>query len=92
MLVKELDLSKAQGVDVDFLMRGGAINLDVLNANAKAILEREYREDVLRLPKMFQKVGSPAIQMPSSNKYRYAFRYAVETEERIIESSASCFE
>jgi hypothetical protein len=91
-LLKNLDVGKAQGVDLDFIMNGGAINLDILNAEAKTMLEREYREDVLRLPKMFRDIGNPGIQMPSSNRYRYAFRYGVDTEERIIESSSSCFE
>ncbi len=63
-LLKNLDVGKAQGVDLDFIMNGGAINLDILNAEAKTMLEREYREDVLRLPKMFRDIGNPGIQMP----------------------------
>jgi len=73
-------------------MNGGGINLDILNAEAKRMLEREYKEDVLRLPKVFRDVGSPGIQMPSSNRYRHAFRYGVDTEERIGKSSSSSFE
>lgn len=73
-------------------MNGGGINLDILNAEAKRMFEREYKEDVLRLPKVFRDVGSPGIQMPSSNRYRHAFRYGVDTEERIGKSSSSSFE
>ena len=89
-LLKNLDVGKAQGVDLDFIMNGGAINLDILNAEAKTMLEREYKEDVLRLPKAFRDIGNPGIQMPSSNRYRHAFRYGVDTEERVIKSSSSC--
>ena len=91
MLKTELDLSKSSGVDIDFLKRGGAINLDVLNANVKQILEREYREDVLKLPKLFQQVGSPSLQLPSSNRYRHAFRYFVDSNERRVKSSKYSF-
>ena len=73
-------------------MNGGGINLDILNTEAKRMLEREYNEAVLRLPKAFRDVGNPGIQMPSSNRYRHAFRYGVDTEERIGKSSSSSFE
>ncbi len=83
MLVKELDPSKAKGVDIDYLLKGGGIDLSILNKEARKRLETMYTQDILRLPKLFREVGSPGIQLPSANKYRYAFRYGVDTDERI---------
>lgn len=88
-LVTNLDPFRSSGVDVEYLMRGGGINLGILDVESKKLLERRYKEDVLRLPNLFQEVGSPGIQLPSANKYRYAFRYGVDTQERSITSSAN---
>lgn len=83
MLVKELDPSKAKGVDIEYLLKGGGIDLSILNKEAKKRLETMYTQDILRLPKLFRETGSPGIQLPSANKYRYAFKYGVDTDERI---------
>jgi len=88
-LVTNLDPFRSSGVDVEYLMRGGGINLGILDVESRKLLERRYKEDVLRLPNLFQEVGSPGIQLPSANKYRHAFRYGVDTGERSIASSAN---
>lgn len=82
LLATELDINKTAGVDIDFLRSGGAIDLNVLNSGARKNLERQYKEDILRIPKVFQDQGYPALQLPSSNKYRYAFKLGTETKER----------
>jgi|GEM_PF-5544293 len=78
-----LDPSKVAGVDIDFLRSGGSINLNVLEANIGNEFRRVYTEDILRIPKIFQKHGAPGIQLPSSNLYRLSTKYATETAERI---------
>lgn len=88
-LLTNLDPFRSSGVDVEYLMRGGGINLGILDVESRKLLERRYKEDVLRLPNMFQEVGSPGIQLPSANKYRHAFRYGVDTGERSITSSTN---
>ena len=88
-LLTDLDPFRSSGVDIEYLMRGGGINLGVLNVESGKLLERRYKEDVLRLPELFHQVGSPGIQLPSANKYRVAFRYGVDTQERSIASSTN---
>lgn len=92
MLVTELDNNKIAGVDIDYLKRGGAIDLSVLNRNARNMLEKEYKLDILKIPKIFQDKGHAALQLPSSNKYRYALRYGVDTAQRRCKSSSNNFE
>lgn len=82
LLATELDIGRAAGVDIEFLKSGGAIDLSVLNRQAREILERQYKEDILRIPKIFQSQGYPTLQLPTSNKYRYPFRFGTETGER----------
>jgi len=88
-LLTNLDPFRSAGVDVEYLMRGGGINLDILDAESRRLLEKVYKEDILRLPEVFQQAGSPGIQLPSANKYRSAFRYGVDTGERSISSSTN---
>ena len=88
-LLTNLDPFRSSGVDVEYLMRGGGINLGILDVESRKLLERRYKEDILRLPEVFQQVGSPGIQLPSANKYRSAFRYGVDTQERSIASSTN---
>lgn len=85
-LRRNLDPAKVAGVDMDFLRSGGAINLNVLTQDVREKFQREYFNDILRLPNVFKEVGAPGIQLPSANQYRYAARYAVETGERIAQS------
>lgn len=92
MLVTELDNNKIAGVDIDYLKRGGAIDLSVLNLGARRELERTYKISVLNIPKIFQDKGHAALQLPSSNKYRYALRYGVDTAQRRGKSSSNNFE
>jgi len=88
-LLTNLDPFRSAGVDVEYLMRGGGMNLGILDVESRKLLERRYKEDILRLPEVFQQVGSPGIQLPSANKYRSAFRYSVDTQERSITSSTN---
>jgi len=90
-LLTNLDPFRSAGVDVEYLMRGGGINLGILDAESRRLLEKVYKEDILRLPEVFQQVGSPGIQLPSANKYRSAFRYGVDTGERSISSGTNYY-
>lgn len=81
-MATELDINKAASVDIDFLKSGGAIDLSVLNRSAREALEKQYKEDILKIPKIFQTQGYPTLQLPTSNKYRYPFRFGTETGER----------
>lgn len=77
-LSTDLDAAKASGLDVDMLRRGTKIDLSVLRSEARERLSKRYRDDVLRLPKLFNEIGLPNVSLPSSNLYRELFRYQIE--------------
>ena len=70
---------KLGGVDIDFLRSGGRIDLSVLSREARQTFEREFRDDVLRLPLIMKKLGIPNVELPSANLFRRLFRYEVDT-------------
>jgi DNA polymerase III epsilon subunit-like protein len=41
-------------------------------------LYESYVNDVLRIPQLLKKVGAPAVELPSGNLYRSAFKFMVE--------------
>lgn len=62
-------------------MRDGKIDLSILDEENARLMQKEYSEDVLKLPKLFKKVGLPGQQLPSTNLYRKAVRYRISAGE-----------
>lgn len=44
-----------------------------------AMMKGEYRDEVLKLPMLFNEIGLPSQQLPSTNLYRKAAKYNVDT-------------
>lgn len=78
-LSSNLDPSKAKGVDLSMMRRGQKIDLNLLTTEAKKRLEKEYIDNVLKLPKLFKEIGLPNTSLPSANLYRELFRYQIDT-------------
>jgi len=80
-LSSSVDPSRARNVDLSMLRRGQKIDLSVLTMEARKRLEKDYMDNVLRLPKLLKELGLPDVSLPSANLYRELFRYQVDTSD-----------
>jgi len=75
----KVDSSKVGRVNLDTLIAGGKIDLSILDDETMKMMKGEYLDNVLKLPKLFPEIGLPSQQLPSTNLYRKAVKYNIDT-------------
>lgn len=75
----KVNSAKVGRVNLDTLIAGGKIDLSILDEASMAMMKSEYTNDVLKLPRLFAEIGLPSQQLPSTNLYRKAAKYNVDT-------------
>lgn len=73
----QVNFRRARNKNIDLIRRRGTIDLTVLNKKAQDELYDEYRK-LLNLEGLLARVGAPAVEIPSSNLYRKAFKFRVD--------------
>lgn len=73
----QLNSRRAAGRNVELMKRRGTIDLNVLNKKAQEELYQEYQK-LMGVERLLAKVGAPAIEIPSGNLYRKAFKFRVD--------------
>lgn len=77
-MATELRVRGNQNVNARLLRRRSSINLNMFNKQTADELYESYVNDVLRIPQLLKRVGAPAVELPSGNLYRSAFKFMVE--------------
>jgi len=75
----KVNSAKVGRVNLDTLIAGGKIDLSILDEASMAMMKSEYTNEVLKLPRLFAEIGLPGQQLPSTNLYRKAAKYNVDT-------------
>lgn len=73
----QINVRRARNKNIDLIKRRGTIDLTVLNKKAQDELYDEYTK-ILNMGDLLKKVGAPAVEIPSSNLYRKAFKFRVD--------------
>lgn len=77
-MATQLRVRGNQNVNSKLLARRSSMNLNMFNKETADELYESYVNDVLRIPQLLKKVGAPAVELPSGNLYRSAFKFMVE--------------
>lgn len=75
---------KRNRILVEHYKKNSIIDLGLLDRQARRDLEGFFKNDVMKLQKLIDRVGLPSIQMPSANLYRGVFKFEVDNRDGIL--------